>query len=236
MVGGAAAGAAAGAAVGGPLGAAAGAVVGGLAGAVAGAPDAGPALAKDIADTCTDQVVAQMLPGAKVANIKAHRPLILAALRQQGLADRGMVLMAFATIAAETAGCVPIDEGQSRFNTSPGGHPFDLYDDRAQLGNRGRPDGAAFKGRGFIQLTGRENYEKIGGALKVDLVGEPERANDPATAADILALFLKRKEQAIRAALDKGDLKVARKLVNGGSHGLDNFTKAFRRGEAILPD
>ena len=66
-----------------------------------------------------------------------------------------MILMALATICAETGSFLPISEGQSHFNTSPGGHPFDLYDSRADLGNLGPPDGERFKGRGFIQLTGR---------------------------------------------------------------------------------
>jgi peptidoglycan L-alanyl-D-glutamate endopeptidase CwlK len=34
-----------------------------------------------------------------------------------------MILMALGTIRAETASFEPISEGQSRFNTSPGGHP-----------------------------------------------------------------------------------------------------------------
>ena len=54
--------------------------------------------------------------------------------------------MAIATIRAETAGFEPISEFKSRFNTSPQGHPFDLYDSRKDLGNCGAPDGTNFKG------------------------------------------------------------------------------------------
>ena len=151
------------------------------------------------------------------------------------LTDRGMVLMALATIRAETAGFVPIDEGKSRFNTSPGGKPFDLYDHRKDLGNRGPSDGADFKGRGFIQLTGQSNYQTIGQALGLDLTGNPAQANKPDVAARILALFLKNKEQRIKEALLEDDLRTARRLVNGGSHGLEQFTVAFRTGERLLP-
>ena len=52
--------------------------------------------------------------------------------------DKSMVLMALGTIRAETGVFLPIDEGTSKFNTSPGGHPFDLYVNRADLGNRDR--------------------------------------------------------------------------------------------------
>lgn len=62
-----------------------------------------------------------------------------------------MTLMAVATIRAEAESFLPISEGRSRFSTSPSGHPFDLYDKRRDLGNRGSPDGERYRGRGFVQ-------------------------------------------------------------------------------------
>jgi peptidoglycan L-alanyl-D-glutamate endopeptidase CwlK len=58
------------------------------------------------------------------------------------------ILSAIATICAETEGFAPIGEYFSRYNASPNGHPFDLHDNCKDLGYRGPPDGAAFKGRG----------------------------------------------------------------------------------------
>jgi putative chitinase len=161
---------------------------------------------------------------------------LLTALEAAQLADKPMILMALATISAETGSFLPISEGQSHFNTSPEGHPFDLYDARADLGNHGAPDGASFKGRGFIQLTGRANYSVHGAAIGMDqgLIENPELANDPAIAARLLASFLKAHETRIRAALSIGDLHAARRLVNGGSHGLDAFTAAYNTGLALL--
>ena len=49
------------------------------------------------------------------------------------------------------------------------GAPFALYDDR--LGNQ-PGDGARFKGRGFVQLTGRYNYAKYGPVVGVDLTAK----------------------------------------------------------------
>jgi len=144
------------------------------------------------------------------------------------------VLMALASIRAETESFEPISEGKSRFNTSPDGHPFDLYDNRRDLGNQGQPDGERYKGRGFIQLTGRDNYKKHGQAIGQDLVNNPDLANDPAIAAKLLASFLKNKERAIKEALLENDLKQARKLVNGGSHGLDRFTDAYAIGNRLI--
>lgn len=187
-----------------------------------------------VADKVTALIVARMLPTAPIGNIEHNLGPLLQGLRHFGLTDKPMVLMALATIAAETASFRPIDEYQSRFNTSPGGHPFDLYDQRRDLGNRGKPDGARFKGRGFIQLTGRDNYRKIGAEIGFDLESQPDRANEPAVAGLILACFLKHKEIQIKTALLEGDLPFARKLVNGGRHGLEAFQTAYLRGEKLI--
>ncbi|PYV33360.1 MAG: peptidoglycan-binding protein, partial [Acidobacteria bacterium] len=55
-------------------------------------------------------------------------------------------------------------------------------------------------------------------------------------AAQLLAAFLKSKEDKIRQALEASDLATARKLVNGGSHGLADFSDAFNRGQDLVPD
>lgn len=184
----------------------------------------------------TPIVVSELFPGAPIGNIKMHLPELKSALEESALDDKPMTLMALATIRAETAGFEPISEFRSRFNTSPNGHPFDLYDHRADLGNRGKPDGERYRGRGFIQLTGRFNYTLFGKRIGLgrELVDQPELANTPEIAAKLLAAFLKEKEIRIKAALLEGDLKAARRLVNGGSHGLAAFRACFRLGEQLL--
>lgn len=184
----------------------------------------------------TVAVVSRMFPETRIDSIKESLPVLCTSLQGCSLTEKPMVLMALASIRAETECFQPIDEGQSKFNTSPGGHPFDLYDNRKDLGNQGPPDGERFKGRGFIQLTGRANYAKFGPKIGVDLIAQPELANDPKIAADLLALFLKEKEIQIKQAIIEGDLKHARRLVNGGSHGLDRFSDAFRIGNELIPD
>jgi len=182
----------------------------------------------------TAQIVSQIFPFTPLGNIKANLPVVLGAMDAAELADKEMVLMALATIRAETESFEPISEGVSRFNTSPQGMPFDLYNNRKDLGNVGPPDGANFCGRGFVQLTGRFNYTKFGKEIGRDLVGDPALANDPKVAAELLARFLSDKESAIRQALADKDLRTARKLVNGGSNGLDRFENAFAIGSAVI--
>src|ERR1700722_7586762 len=185
----------------------------------------------------TVEIAARMLPYAPRANVESNLPIVLNALVGPQLADKPMVLMALATIRAETGSFLPISEGQSRYNTSPGGLPFDLYDSRADLGNLGRPDGERFKGRGFVQLTGRSNYTLHGAAIGLgdQLIDDPDLANNPGIAARLLASFLQRHEEKIRAALMAGDLEEARRLVNGGSNGFGQFEAAYRIGLALIP-
>ena len=211
-------------------------IVGPSTAAALGLPSAVPS--PQVVSDVTAEIVSQMFPVTPRANIEANLPFVLRALIAPALTDKPMILMSLATIRAETESFQPISEFPSQYNTSPGGHPFDLYDNRANLGNQGPPDGFQYRGRGFIQLTGRANYQVCGNAIGLgdQLVQEPELANDPDIAARLLASFLERRETQIRQALAAGDLASARRLVNGGTFGVDKFTDAYQRGLTLVPD
>lgn len=206
--------------------------------AAASASTAATAAAAGPAGTCnpTSAQVSKMFPGVPLSNIETNLPFVLDALNAAGLGDKNMVLMALATIRAETGNFTPLSEFQSKFNTPPGGPPFALYDNRKDLGNQGPPDGANFKGRGYIQLTGRTNYQIHGAAIGLgnQLVTNPALANQPDIAAKLLASFLKSQETRIRNALATNNMAAARKAVNGGTHGLDVFTQAFNIGKSVI--
>ncbi|SFH14335.1 SH3 domain-containing protein [Methylobacterium gossipiicola] len=199
----------------------------------------GPAVAPplggaDLLGRVTATAVKAMFPIATpLRNIEANLPHVLQGLREAGLADRTMILMALATIRAETESFRPIDEAISWFNTEA--KPFDKYEGRVDLGNTRTGDGARFKGRGYVQLTGRSNYTRIGGQIGISLSTDPQQANDPRIAGRILAQFLFNQRTRIRNAIRDGDLRLARRAVNGGSHGLDRFKEAFGKGSSSLP-
>jgi len=183
--------------------------------------------------------VIHLMPEANKTYIKQYWPVVYMALDELGLDYEEMLLMALGTIAAETGNFnITVREYVSQYNTSPNGrmmsHYFDLYDHREDLGNMGTPDGERYRGGGAIQLTGRYNFRDVGRKLQIPLEDNPDLIENPIVSARALATFLHNKENALREALGRGDLRKARRLVNGGSHGLDRFESTYRRGERLL--
>ena len=85
-----------------------------------------------------------------------------------------------------------------------------------------------------MQLTGKSNYQRFGQVIGVDLVADPEKANDPRIAAKLLAAFLKAKRIQILQAPLEGDFADARRAVNGGTFGLAEFTQSYKTGSQLL--
>lgn len=186
----------------------------------------------------TTDLVARLFEGTPRSNIEINLPYVLNTLVEALLADKKIVAVALATIRVEASSFLPVSELPSTFNTSPGGVPFDLYDHRASLGNGGSPDGSQFRGRGFVQLTGRANFLQLGREIGLgeQLATNPLKAHQPSIAAKILAAFLRMRETRIRTALSQNRLADVRRLVNGGSNGLGQFTETFKLGMQLLPD
>ncbi len=73
------------------------------------------------------------------------------------------------------------DQGKTMFEYASG----KAYEGRDDLGNSEDGDGPRFKGRGFVQITGRKNYKKYSDFLGIDLVGNPDLAADTTNSAKI---------------------------------------------------
>lgn len=183
--------------------------------------------------------LARLFPYTQSKNIQIYAPYVLAALDEAGYGPataHGVIMcrMALATIRAESEGFAPLSELISKYNTPPGGTPFSLYDTRADLGNDTVGDGERFKGRGFVQLTGKANYQHLGVQLGLPLERLPFLANSPDVAAVLLVEFLRTNEAKIVAAIKAGKYANARKLVNGEVHGLDRFTDTLERWDKFV--
>jgi len=115
---------------------------------------------------------------------------------------------------------------------------FNKYEPDTQigknLGNRHIGDGYLYRGRGFLQVTGRENYRKFSDLIMVDLISNPDKALDP-------TISYKISYYGVRAGLFTGvsfyrymnsartDFKNARRVVNG----LDKADKIAKDSETF---
>lgn len=143
-------------------------------------------------------------------SVMLHWPLIHDALAALSIAQTPVQIAAAATVAIETAGTFkPIREYAS-------GKAYDTGRLAARLGNTPEADGDGqlYKGRGFIQLTGRANYADYGAALGINLLGDPDLALDPHVSARILARYF-RTVGVDQVAL-RGEWPQVRKKINGG--------------------
>lgn len=92
------------------------------------------------------------------------------------------------------------------------------YEGRKDLGNIRPGDGVRYKGRGAIQVTGRDNYKRVGDALGIDLVNMPERAAEPAVGLLVSCEFWKEKD--LNRLADQDNVVAVTHKVNGGENGL----------------
>lgn len=88
------------------------------------------------------------------------------------------------------------------------------YEGNADLGNTELGDGQAFVGRGFMQLTGRKNYQIYGDILGLDLVNNPDLALEPCNAMKIAIAYWER--EVDRSAAQRGDFLEVSSNINCG--------------------
>jgi len=97
-----------------------------------------------------------------------------------------------------------------------------VYGGRADLGNTQDGDGWKFRGRGFIQLTGRDNYTRYGEAAGIDLANDPDIIRrDLTRSVEVAAAFWK--TNGLNAYADQND---AVKVSRGVNRGNPNDTAA----------
>jgi len=93
-----------------------------------------------------------------------------------------------------------------------------VYANRMGNGDEQSGDGWAYRGRGLIQLTGRDNYRACGEALGVDLESDPDLVSTPQFAALSAGWFWS--THGLNRIAE--DIVAVTKKINGGTHGLDD--------------
>ncbi len=112
-----------------------------------------------------------------------------------------------------------------------------VYANRMSNGSEASGDGWRYRGRGYLQLTGKANYTSYGNALGIDLVGNPELAAQPAVSWQIAARYCatrKRSGKTLLAWADEEDWMMVTKGINGGTHGLQDRINLTEKALASL--
>ncbi|WP_082607075.1 XVIPCD domain-containing protein [Lysobacter sp. Root983] len=102
-----------------------------------------------------------------------------------------------------------------------------------RMGNDEPGDGYKYRGRGYMQLTGKDNYRSAGEALGLDLVHHPDLAAKPENAARIATWYWQHNvPQNARE-----DVTKATRAVNGGTNGLaDRESRNERWLQTLTPE
>ena len=162
-----------------------------------------------IASGNIDRIVASIPDRQMHPHARKSIPLILRACDRGKVSDRGQIAYILATAEHESRLGQWMEELASGW----------AYEWRSDLGNTQRGDGPRYKGRGFVQITGRRNYADWSGRLGLNLVKYPEKAAQPEIAAEILVIGMRdgtftghRLRDYIRGS--RRDFYNARRIVN----------------------
>ena len=110
-----------------------------------------------------------------------------------------------------------------------------VYGSRLGNGDETTKEGWKFRGRGFLQVTGKQNYQILGDFLNVDLVSNPDLVATTYPLSSAAHFFYKNNLWPIcdEGLSEEVVTRVSRR-VNGGDNGLQHRKSEFKRFEKLL--
>ncbi len=110
-----------------------------------------------------------------------------------------------------------------------------VYANRMGNGDENSKDGFTFRGRGYIQLTGKANYQKFAASLGIAVDTNPDMVATQYALTSAAYFFT---ENSLWGICDQGAtgdvISRATKRINGGTNGLEERTKYFNNYYALL--
>lgn len=163
------------------------------------------------ADDWTAIKVDERLTTFQAGDLDYNERLIIEEAVKQGITVKEQVCYILATAKHESAS----------FKTLTEYADGSAYEYRSDLGNVYAGDGTWFKGRGFVQITGRLNYTKYSEILGVDLIQNPQLVSENTDVAVFILVHGMRTGTFTGKTLDMyigngyTDYYSARQIVNG---------------------
>lgn len=153
---------------------------------------------------------------------ESGKKVMLAAMNKEGIKDPNMRAQIIAQAAHES--------GKFKYTQELGNAKyFQKYEGRKDLGNVNSGDGLKYIGRGFLQTTGRVNYQQFKDAYGVDVISEPQKLAEPQYAAESALFWFKKNAKKVQklSGGDWSNTKAITKAVNGGYNGLEERIHYF---------
>lgn len=98
-----------------------------------------------------------------------------------------------------------------------------VYANRMGNGNESSGDGWKYRGRGALQLTGKDNYKKFSDSIGVDLVNNPDLVSTNYSFESAIFFFEKNNIwKYSNVDVTESTISIITKIINGGFHGLDD--------------
>jgi putative chitinase len=107
-----------------------------------------------------------------------------------------------------------------------------IYANRMGNGDTASGEGFAFRGRGIVQLTGKDNYSAFALSIKMTLPDVIEYVQTKKGALESACWYWNSRK--INIACDENDIVKMTKLVNGGTIGLEDRRKHYEKALAVL--
>lgn len=188
----------------------------------------------------TERQLKRLFPSAKDATVAAFAEKSPALFKEFGLSEKHIRMEYFlAQIAHETGGLTRSVENLSysakriieiwptRFASLSVAQPYandpeklanKVYSNRMGNGPMESGDGYRYRGRGYIQITGKDNYRNTGRVAGIDLVSQPERAILTADALRVACAYWQLKD--LNPLCDARKFEDVTRAINGALIGL----------------
>lgn len=108
-----------------------------------------------------------------------------------------------------------------------------VYANRMGNGNEESGDGWKYRGRGLIQLTGKDNYSQCSRDMNLDLINNPDQLANDANIA-VLAAGWYWSVRKLNLYADSDDIISITKRINGGLNGIDDRKAYLERAKSAL--
>ena len=124
------------------------------------------------------------------------------------------------------------EENASEYAHNPEKIANRAYANRMSNGDEESGDGWNYRGRGWLQTTGKAGYEQLSDATQIDFVSNPDAVATPEGSAISAAVFWEKHN--LNRHVDNNDFTGLTKAINGGTIGQEDRMARYQHAMSVL--